>query len=177
MTCPRQHPIDRLPAVPALAQRRTARGYSMTEMVWVVAILGILAAIVISQAVSVSDASKLTAATHKLEMLNSALATYAQTGQEITFPADSGSATDETVVVHYLQGRDPTSPQMGSPFISPNYRPAPSSDPADYRLMWTGGQFLLLTPGQSGTGLQVPFDGSDMGAAWIQPAGWKPYGK
>lgn len=149
----------------------------MTEMVWVVAIMGILAAIVITTIGQVQKGSESTVAHQKLEMLNSALATFAQTGSEINYSPIDGSSGDETVVVHYLQGRDPVNPQAGSPFISPRYRPPGSSDPQFYRLMWTGSQFKLLSPGDAGTGLLVPFDGSDIGDAWIQPKGWKPYGK
>ncbi len=148
----------------------------MTEIIWVVAIMGILSAIVITSVGQVSDGSKLTVATEKLEMLNHALATYAQTGTEINFPSGSGYS-DEVVVLHYLQGRNEASPQVGAPFVSPYYRPQPSSNQADYRLQWNGTLFKLLVPGQTGTGLQVPFDGSDTGDAWIQPPDWQPYGR
>lgn len=173
---PRQHrAAEPLNAVPSL-KRRTAGGFSMTEIIWVVAIMGILAAIVITSVGQISDGSKVTVANEKLEMLNHALATYAQTGAEINFPSSSGYS-DEVVVLHYLQGRNTTNPQVGSPFVSPYYRPQPSSNPADYRLQWNGSLFKLLAPGQTGTGLQVPFDGSDMGEAWIQPPDWQPYGR
>ena len=176
MICRRQHDPSRLTAVPHLL-RRTVRGFSMTEMVWVVSILGILAGLVITSVGSVLQGSKDTVANQKLEMLNSALAAFAQTGSEINFPANPGSSSDEVVVLHYLQGRNATSPQAGAPFVSPNYRPNTSSDPSDYRLVWTGTLFKLLTPGQAGIGLQIPFDGTDMGAAWVQPADWQPYGR
>ena len=176
MICRRPHD-PRLPnAVPPLL-RRTAHGFSMTEMVWVVAVLGILAGMVIASVGTVASRAQETVAHEKLEMLNSALGTFAQTGSEINFPASSGSYSDEVVVLHYLQGRSTTNPQAGSPFVSPRYRPEASSSSEDYRLMWTGTMFKLLTPGQSGTGLKVPFDGSDLGQAWIQPPDWAPYGR
>lgn len=150
----------------------------MTEMVWVVAVIGILATIVISSIGQVTKGSEETVAHQKLEMLNTALAAYAQTGTEINFPANSTAASDEVVVLHYLQGRVEASPQAGSPFVSPRYRPDISSDTKDYRLMWTGSLFKLLLPGDTGAGLKVPFDGtSDTGDAWIQPADWQPYGR
>lgn len=176
MTCLRPHHPCSKTAVPP-PSRRTARGFSMTEMVWVVAIMGILAAVVITSIGQVIKGSELTAATQKMEMLNTALANYAQTGQEILYTPMPGSAADETVVLRYLQGRSPTNPQAGSPFVSPNYQPVGSSNPDDYRLVWMGSQYALLTPGQAGTGLKVPFDGSDIGAAWVQPPSWQPYGK
>jgi len=177
MICRRQHHPSLSNAVPPLL-RRTAHGFSMTEMIWVISILGILVTLLISNVGPVMSGAKETVAREKLEMLNSALGTYAQTGSEINFPASSGSFSDEVVVLHYLQGRSTTNPQAGSPFVSPRYRPVASSSSDDYRLMWTGTMFKLLIPGQNGTGLKVPFDGtSDIGEAWIQPSDWQPYGK
>ncbi len=173
MICRRQHDPSQLNPVPP----RTVHGFSMTEMVWVISILGILAALVISSVGSVMTGSQEAVAHQKLEMLNSALATYAQTGSEINFPAGS-SSSDEVVVLHYLQGRSTTNPQAGSPFVSPRYRPVSSSSTDDYRLTWTGSLYKLLLPGQNGTGLKVPFDGTgDIGEAWVQPSDWQPYGK
>ncbi|MDB6116882.1 MAG: hypothetical protein JWO08_663 [Verrucomicrobiaceae bacterium] len=176
MICHRPHDPSQTTTVP-LHMRRTVHGFSMTEMVWVVAMLGILATMVIANVGSVVQGSRETVAHQKLEMLNSALATYAQTGSEINFPASS-SSSDEVVVLHYLQGRSTSNPQPGSPFVSPRYRPQSSSSTDDYRLVWTGAMYKLLVPGQNGTGLRVPFDGAgDIGEAWIQPPDWQPYGK
>ncbi len=177
MICRRQHDPSPWNAVPPLL-RRTAGGFSMTELIWVVSMLGILATLVVNSVGMVVKGARETVAHEKLEMLNSALGAYAQTGAELAFPTNSGSSSDEVVVLHYLQGRSTKNPQAGSPFVSPRYRPAASSDTEDYRLTWTGSMFKLLLPGQSGTGLKVPFDGtSDIGDAWIQPPDWAPYGR
>ena len=173
MTCRRpfgNHPFSAVYS----PKRNAARGFSMTELVWVVAVIGILAAMVITSVGKVLDGSKDTAAHEMAERLNHALEAYAQTGQEITFPSNPSSASDEVVVLHYLQAR---TSQAGSPFLTPRYRPRESSSVDDYRLYWTGSLFKVLPKGTTGTGLQVPFDGSDLGDPWIQPADWQPYGK
>lgn len=177
MICRRQHDPSLWNAVPSLL-RRTAHGFSMTEMIWVISILGILVTMAVHSIGPVMTGAAETVAHQKLEMLNSALATYAQTGAEINFPSSPGSSSDEVVVLHYLQGRSDKNPQAGAPFVSPRYRPQTSSSPEDYRLMWTGTLYKLIPPGQNGTGLKVPFDGtSDIGEAWIQPPDWQPYGR
>ena len=173
MTRHRQQDLYTLTAVRSL-KRRTAQGFSMTEMVWVIAVMGILAALVITSVGSVWSGSRDTVAHQKAEMLNQALAKYAQTGQEITFPSNPSAASDEVVVLHYLQAR---TGQIGSPYISPSYRPKDSSSSDDYRLIWSGTLFKVIPPGTTGTGIQVPFDGSDMGDPWVTPPDWQPYGK
>ncbi|MCB1228373.1 MAG: hypothetical protein KDK99_21380, partial [Verrucomicrobiales bacterium] len=72
------------------------------------------------------------------------------------------TTVDEQAVVEGLMADHPRI--LGDPFLPTSYRPQESSSITDYRLQWMGLQFSLLKPGEAGTGLRVPFDGSDFGA-------------
>ena len=156
--------------------RRWIRGFSMTEMVTVISIIGVLAKIAITSFSGLTEQAKTTMATERMEMLNTALNRYAMAERELVAQAlQLGSEFDEQLIVMTLQMDDERIP--GSPFIPTNYIPQGSSDTKDHRLQWRGKQFKLLEPGQPGTGLKVPFDGSDMGAARQFPPNFQPYGR
>lgn len=156
-----------------------AKGYSLTELIWVIALIGVLAGIAIPSVSNSFGSSKAVVARDKVEMLNKGLSAFAQcAGFQITRTPISGSAVDETLVLHDLQTRSLTNPTMGSPYVEPTYNPKQSSDVNDYRIVWTSNfVFKLLSPGESGTGLQVPFDGSDTGPYWVAPPGYNPGGR
>lgn len=151
----------------------------MTEMVITISIVGILAGIAIAHLGNSLEAAKLAAAKHKLEMLNQGLHAYASAVKALTNGdmAVRADANDEIQVLLTLEYRDPNNPVPGSPFVDEHYRPATSSSTDDYRLQWAGGLFRLLTPGQAGTGLQVPFDGSDLGDPFKYPANFHSLGR
>lgn len=154
------------------------RGFSMTELIWVIAALGVLAGIAISHVGSMSIGAQSAVAREKLEMLNQGLHAYASAVTEITpgVQAVRADSVDEQTVLLYLEYRNPTNPVVGSPFVDPRYRPASSSSTDDFRLVWAGTMFKLLSPGQTGTGLKVPFDSSDMGTPYKYPANFRPQG-
>jgi prepilin-type N-terminal cleavage/methylation domain-containing protein len=163
---------------PAQVLCRSFRGYSLAEMIWVVALIGVLASLAIPQFGSGMDAAKLAAARQKVEMLNEGLSKFAHAaGYQISrTPMSSGA--DEILVVRDLQSRSEEHTIIGSPFVDPTYNPASSSSTSDYRILWTSNfTFKLLLPGQSGTGLKIPFDGSDIGPPWVTPAGYNPGGR
>jgi prepilin-type N-terminal cleavage/methylation domain-containing protein len=151
-------------------------GYSLTEMIVVLSVVGILAGIVISQIVGATEGARIGVARQKLETLNRAVAAHQQSNirdnLENQLPAD-GAHGDELRVLQQLQYRNPTRPTMGSPYMAPNYRPAGSSSDEDFRIRWTGSNFVLVMPGEAGTGLQVAFDGSDIGPDFVHPPGYK----
>jgi len=157
----------------------TAGGYSLTEMIWVVALIGIIATIAFSQMTQTLGGSRLAAAKHKLEMLNQGLHAYAMAEREITAgdAAPGAGTTDENLVLLTLQYRNTASPRPGSPYVEATYRPTTSSDSDDYRLQWMGQLFQLLEPGEAGSGLKVPFDGSDFGTAFKYPPNFRPLGR
>ncbi len=158
--------------------RHGVSGYSLTEMVWVIALMGVLCSIAITQVGGTMGVSKDAVAREKLEMLNRGVHAFAQcAGYQITRPTLSGGA-DEILVLHDLQTRLTTNPTPGSPFVQPTYRPVTSSDTSEYRIVWTTNFiYKLLSPGQSGTGILVPFDGSDIGDPWVAPPGYNPGGR
>lgn len=146
----------------------------MVEMVTIVSIIGIIAAIAIPSMSEVSTKSKNVLATHRQELLNTALNQMAMAGRYISNSPQLGSASDEQLIVMTLQIRDEN--LVGSPFVVTNYAPKSSSDPSTYRLRYTGQRFELLSPQQAGVGLKVDFDGSDMGPPRVFPSNFRPFG-
>ena len=159
--------------------RRSVRGFSMTEMVVTISVMGVLAGIAISQISDAMKSAKVAAATQKLEMLNQALHAYASAVKSLTNGdmAVRADSNDEMQVLLTLGYRDPNNPVPGSPFVDEHYRPKTSSNADDYRLQWAGGLFRLLLPGQTGAGLKVPFDGSDMGDPFHYPPNFHSLGR
>lgn len=163
-------------------QRRRCQvpgGYSLTEMIWVVALIGILATIAFTQVTQSLGGSRLAAARHKLEMLNQALHACAMSERELNAgdAAPSAGTGDEGLILMILQYRNTANPRPGTPYLEPTYRPTTSSSTEDFRLQWTGQLFTLLEPGESGAGLKVPFDGSDFGTAFQYPPNFSPMGR
>lgn len=159
---------------PTPTPRLRPHGFSMTEMVITVSIIGVLAAIIVVSMSDMIGGSKTVLAKQRLEMLNGGLNQMAMSGRQIFTSPQLTSTLDENLVVMTLQMRDLN--LVGSPFVVPTYLPKGSSDGTTYRLRFTGHRFELLLPGQAGTGLKVEFDGSDMGPARIFPPNFRPYG-
>jgi Tfp pilus assembly protein PilE len=151
----------------------------MTEMVVTISVIGVLAGIAIASIGNALESSKLAAANHKVEMLNQGLHAYASAVSALTSGdmAVRGDSNDEIQVLLTLEYRDPSNPVAGSPFVDEHYRPTSSSSTSDYRIQWAGGLFRLLTPGQSGSGLKVPFDGSDLGDPFNYPPNFRSLGR
>ena len=179
MTCSFHHPATF--CLQRLQRRRchAVGGYSLTEMIWVVALLGIIGSIALTQATQSLGGSRLAAARHKLEMLNQALHACAMAEQEVNAgDASPGDGTgDESLVLSILQYRNTANPRPGTPYLAPTYRPKASSSADDYRLQWNGKLFVLLQPGVIGAGLKVPFDGSDFGTPVVYPPNYRPAGR
>lgn len=146
----------------------------MVEMVTIVSIIGVIAAIAIPSMSEVSTKSKNVLATHRQELLNSALNQMAMAGRFISNSPQISSASDEQLIVMTLQIRDEN--LVGSPFLVTTYAPKSSSDPTTYRLRYTGQRFELLAPQQAGVGLKIDFDGSDMGPPRVFPPNFRPFG-
>ena len=154
-------------------------GFSMTEMVIAISVIGVLAGIVIPGLTSTLSGSKETMAIEKLETLNQALNAYGHAYKEYTYTPNNSSGTDELTVLLDLQYRNPNEAKAltGSPFVRTNYRPGTSSDSSDYRIVWTGMRFKLLRPGDTGTGIKVVFDGSDTGTPFAYPPNYSSSGR
>lgn len=162
--------------LPAAAPPRSALGFSVSELVIAIAILGVLAGVVIVGINGAFGASKETLAKARVEMLNTALHRWAMAYPEMYFAADAGSTNDELYVLRALQYRDPNELKaaIGSPFVQPEYNPANSSSREDYRIRWNGSRYELLRPGQEGTGLLMVFDASDITDAVTFDEDYKP---
>ena len=156
-----------------------ATGFSLLELVTTISIIGVLAGIV---ALMMGDgllASKESLAHHRVEMLNRGLYQFAQQNYELVFNARSDSASDEMFVLRTIQYRNPDEDRAkaGSPYVTPYYNPATSSSTDDFRIRWTGKLYELLRPGQSGSGIKLVFDGSDMTEAFQFPPNFQMAGR
>ncbi|MBB5031747.1 type II secretion system protein [Prosthecobacter vanneervenii] len=152
-------------------QGRCAAGFSMTELVIVISILSVLAAITVNAMNQYLEGGKIALTQERQEMLNRAVYTFAQQNYQIVFSPMGDNAGDELAILRTLQYRDPNSyrAKLGSPYIDPRYNPGTSSSTKDYRLQWTGKVFKVLEPGDSGSGLLMNFDGTDFTTPFAFP--------
>jgi prepilin-type N-terminal cleavage/methylation domain-containing protein len=136
------------------APRQTAAGFSMTEMLVSIAIVGVLASIAIASISHTNAAARGEAANNVATSINRAVTAYRQCGSEITISANAGASADEQSVMSLLTTHD--AGVFGSPFLRGGNWPATgSNDPATYRLLWNGQFFEVLPAGTAGTGLKI----------------------
>jgi prepilin-type N-terminal cleavage/methylation domain-containing protein len=156
--------------------RPSQRGVSLVELVLVIGLIGVLAAIAIPQFTDLLGPSKVTIARNLQETLNGAVHRFNQANYELTTSV-VGSGEDEIAVLRTLQYRHPARPKPGSPYMRTDWSPTTSSASADYRIIWMGNLYKLLEPGQSGTGIKVSFDGGDLGKPVVFPPGFTMAGQ
>lgn len=163
----------------ALLPSRRKRGFSVTELVITISIMGVLAGISVVAYNQFLGGAKDALAAERQEMLNQALHCFAQQNYEMLFNAMDSSTADEMVILRTLQYRhtDIDRAKFGSPYVDPRYNPLSSSSTADYRLRWTGRLYVLLKPGNSGTGLLMNFDGTDFTTAFAFPPNFQMAGR
>lgn len=166
------------PSQPLLAARRL-HGFSLTEMITTISMLAILASIVIVSSNDSYTAARETLAIERVEMLNGALNRWAMARPEMIFGRRDDSSADEMKVLRDLEFRhpDPDKVDTCSPYVPPEYNPTTSSSDQDFRIRWTGRRYELLRPGQSGSGLKMVFDGSDMTEAFVFPPNYQSGGR
>jgi prepilin-type N-terminal cleavage/methylation domain-containing protein len=171
-------PIPDEPDIKPRVPRRRG-GFSMTEMVTVIAIISILAGIAVVAMSGSFFASKETLALHRLEVLNRALYLFAQQNHDLVFTARPETAADELYVLRTVQYRDPNEnkAKLGAPYVTPVYNPVASGDESEFRLRWTGKLYELLRPGQPGLGLKMDFEGKDMTTAFQFPPNFQMAGR
>ena len=148
----------------------------MVEMLITIAVIGILASVATVIYSVTLDQSKKILATNVKETLNTAIHRFNASCYELVY-APTGTGTDEVYVLRTLQYRNPNNPQTGAPFMRNDWDPSESSSTSDYRIAWQGSMFTLLTPGTSGTGLKVAFDGSDLGKTITFPSNFAMAGE
>lgn len=158
---------------------RGCGGFSLSEIVITISMLGVLAGVVLVQMSGSYEKARETLALEKMELLNTNLKARAASLKEYVLSRNDGATMDENLVLTELQYRhpDPLKADFNSPYIDPRYRPVTSASSKDYRLRWTGRMFELLRPGTPGSGLLVVFDGSDIGTPRTYPPNYSSSGR
>ena len=152
-------------------------GFSLTEIVVTVAVLGVLTSIAVTSFSNSSDVAKRTVVVDHVELLNRALAAYSQNCWKMPTAAAAGDTTDEFKVLRSLQWTFPPSQlKIGSPYFDPKYSPSASSNTNDFRIRWNGVTFEVLDPGQSGTGLKFGGGNDFAKTPYSFPSDYKPEG-
>lgn len=167
------------PILPARRDRVPYRGFSLTEMLVVVAIVGVITAIALPYYGNIRDSALRTQATDRMEQLNRAVKLYNQSNWELVTAADPNAVTDELKVLRSLQynwqGR--TRPMNATtPYYPAKWNPVESSDASQLRFRWNGRSFELLGNGVAGKGLLMNFQGTDVTTDYAFPPGYKPEG-
>jgi len=137
------------------SRRRSGRfsrraGFSLVEMIVVIAFLAIVAAVAIPVMNNVLKASSYETAKRNMRLLNGAVIAYNEGVAELTNASGDGQA-----VFTLLCTREATNPSPGSPYLPPNAVFVSSSDTATYRATWNGRMFKLVPAGTGGSGLDL----------------------
>ncbi len=126
---------------------------SFVEVMIVMGLLAVIVAIMIPAITGVVPASQVGTAEANLERLNQAVLKYNSASEELTTAEIAGDVADEQTVFSSLQGRD--AKVFGSPFLGPQYVVNASSSETAYRAFWNGRMFQMISPGSTGTGLDL----------------------
>ncbi len=162
-----------------IPRRLRVRGFSLSEMVVTISIVGTLAGVAVLSFGGMTSSAKQVLAEERREMLNKAVHQFAQYNYELVFNAKTGSAGDEMLILRTLQYRHANDDyaKIGAPYVVPHYNPLISSDPGDYRLVWNGRLYDLLRPGEVGVGLKMVFDASDLTEPFQFPPNFQMAGR
>ena len=155
------------------------KGFSLIEVLVVIAVLGIIAAIAVPSVGKIDSVGKTTIAQNLTEKLNRSVRTFSHANWDMTFSAVAVSGGDEMLVLRSLQyapDNDDIGGYHGAPYFRNDWNPTTSNDTDDYRIQWTGSAWKLLLPDDTGYGLKVLFDASDIGDPFTFPDSFVPVG-
>ena len=159
-----------------VGNRTRVAGFSLVEMIATIGVVAVLATIGVTSFRTITEKSKEGIARSITEKLNKATHDYNHAYQPFDTPFLEDVAGDELAILMSLQYREPDNPAVGEPFMRPDWQPAMSTSTDDYRYIWRGRNWDLLVPGESGGGLKVEFDGSDIGDLVVFPPGYARFG-
>lgn len=120
----------------------------MAEVMVAIAVITIVGAVAIPMVSNIMLNSQAETAANNLEFLNQGVWKYQHAGAQVTNA--SGSTSN---VVALLKTRDESMP--GSPYVDATFSIRMSSSTNDYRGMWNGSTFELLSPGETGSGMNL----------------------
>ena len=129
------------------------RGFSLTEILVSIAVIGILSAIAIPSISHISETSKVEVANTIVTTMNRAVTGYRQCGSEITINANADASADEVSVMALLTTRD--AGVTGTPFLQGPWPSTGSSDTSTYRARWNGRFFEVIPAKSDGIGLFI----------------------
>ncbi len=129
-------------------RRGTQNGFSFPEMIVVVGVIGIMAAIGIPTISGLLPSSELSVAQRNLNLLNGAVLNFKQSYWNI-------SSTNAEDIFRSLQFRHPSNPEPGTPFLPATAKFLSTSSDQTYRAYWNGEIFRMYPKGVSGTGLDL----------------------
>lgn len=138
-----------------MLRKKSISGFTFAEMLVVIAVIGVLAAVSIPRIAGILPSAREQTAMRNLRYINAAIIAYNNAASEITpttVPTSSGIG-DETAVFVILKAR--AEDLRGSPFLPVNVVPTSSSATDSYRARWNGQMFEIITPGNSGTGVNL----------------------
>ena len=133
---------------------QAARGFSLTEVLVVVAVLAIIVAVSVPEIAGLFTGSSYETAKRNLNYLNGAVVAFNQSTWELVLAASSGSS-DEQQIFDSLRYRSATNPAAGSPYLPPTATFVTSTNTSTYRAVWNGRMFGIVVPGSNGTGLDL----------------------
>lgn len=135
---------------------RLSAGFSLVEILVVIAVLAVLAGVGIMAVSGVIHASRETTARANMEYLNEAVRKYNHAVKELTNAAgDDSGVFSELQIDGSLENAAGSKDRPGSPYLAQHFSRVSTSDTTTYRARWNGYEFELIEPGASGTGLDL----------------------
>lgn len=134
---------------------KSSKGVTLVELLVVIAVVAILAAILVPQVVGVGAATERSLAQRNLNKLNAAVGAFSQSNQLLSDLVTAEQADKEQAVLALLYDYDSSAPIPGSPFLDPAHVFIVTSATNRYRARWSGKVFAWIERGEAGTGVDL----------------------